>query len=80
MADNSEDKRLKVRVDFQVDIEVIFNDLKIKFKADSKDISLNGVFIKTDKDIPLNTVCQVALYLSGTSEPIALTMEGRVAR
>jgi PilZ domain-containing protein len=76
----SDDKRQKVRVDFQVEIEAIFGDLKIQLKADSKNISLNGVFIESDEDIPLNTPCQVALYLSGTTEPVALTMEGRVAR
>lgn len=80
MADVCDDKRQKTRVDFQVDIEAIFGDLKIDVKADSKNISLSGVYIKTDQDIPLNTACQVALFLSGTTEPLALTMEGRVVR
>ena len=80
MATSYEDKRQKIRVNFQVEIEAIFGELKIKLKADSKTISLSGIFIETDEDKPLNTPCEVALFLSGTTEPIALTMEGRVAR
>ena len=80
MVDACNDKRQKIRVDFQVDIEATFGDLKINVEADSKNISLNGVYIQTDKDIPLHTKCQISLYLSGTTEPLALTMEGRVAR
>lgn len=80
MAVADEDKRQKVRVDFQVKIEVNFKALKIKLKGDSKNISLNGVFIETDEDIALNTPCQLSVFLAGTTEPMALTMDGRVAR
>ncbi len=80
MAGAENDKRQNVRVAFQVDIEVIFDELKINVTGDSSNISLSGVYVKTDKTVPLHTPCQVVLYLSGTTEPMALTMSGHVAR
>jgi hypothetical protein len=74
------EKRKRIRVPFRTEIFVYFGDQKIDVGGDSVNLSLSGMLVETKKQIPLGTVCRVRLRLSGTQEPIELTMDGRVVR
>lgn len=81
MADPSgEDRRLKQRVDFTTQIILRIKDAEIKIGGSSKDISLNGVFIRTSENLPLNESCDVEIILTGAAEPIKLKTSGKLVR
>jgi hypothetical protein len=73
-------RRSKIRVDFQSRIVIEVVEPAIQLDGDSKNLSLKGIFIETDKDVPLRARCRVQVFLSGTVSPIALSMEGVVTR
>jgi len=73
-------RRSKIRVDFQSRIAIEVLEPAIELNGDSKNLSLKGIFIETDKDVPLRARCHVQVFLSGTVSPIALKMEGVVTR
>jgi c-di-GMP-binding flagellar brake protein YcgR len=74
------EKRKKVRVPFRTEIIIEYEDRKIRFEGDSVNISMGGMLVETEEGIPLGTTCRTRLRLTGTQEPIELTMDGRVVR
>jgi hypothetical protein len=73
-------RRSKIRVDFQSRIVIEVLEPAIQFDGDSKNLSLKGIFIETNTEVPLLARCRVQVFLSGTVSPIALNMEGVVTR
>lgn len=43
-------------------------------------VSLSGMFLNTDAHLPVDTTCQIALFLEGGEEPVAIQTEGKVIR
>jgi hypothetical protein len=84
--DNSDDqykeKRGKTRVDFSTATEILLKvgSSVIQLQGDSRDLSLKGIFISTEKNIPIGTKCHVEITLSGMTDDLALKMNGSVAR
>ena len=74
------EKRRRIRVPFRTEIVVDYDRHKMRFGGDSVNLSLSGVLVETKEKIALGSVCRVRLKLTGTSEPIELTMGGRVVR
>ena len=74
------DRREKVRVHFQTQIIVEAENAKIQMEGSSRDLSLNGIFVNTDQDIPVQSTCKVKILLSGLKPPMFLEMEGRIVR
>jgi PilZ domain len=74
------DKRRKPRVHYETDIRIKLDKFEIRTLGSSMDLSLNGIFVKTDEDIPVETECMVEISLSGTTENLQLTMQGTVVR
>ena len=74
------DRREKIRVEFKTEIIVQADDRALHVVGSSKDLSVNGVFVKTGHPIPPNTDCRVKIVLSGMTEPLTLQMEGHVVR
>lgn len=77
---NGSEKRKRVRVPFRTEIIIEYEKHKMRFGGDSINLSLGGMLVETKKEIPLGTACRVRLRLTGTREPIELTMDGRVVR
>ena len=74
------EKRKRVRVPFRTEIIIEYDDRKMSFGGDSVNLSLGGMLVETEEAIPPGTTCGIRLRLTGTQEPIELTMEGRVVR
>jgi len=74
------ERRKRVRVEFRADIILETGDLSIRAEGSSTDLSLGGIFVKTDERFSVDTPCRVQVVLSGTLEPVVLKMEGRVVR
>lgn len=74
------EKRTAVRVPFRADILIHHGKKLLRFGGDSVNVSMNGMLIKTNEDIGIGTSCRILIGLSGTQEPLELTIEGRVVR
>jgi hypothetical protein len=75
-----DNRRKKIRVDFQSRIIIDLVEPAIQLDGDSKNLSLKGIFVETTENVPLQARCRIQVFLSGTISPIALNMEGVVTR
>ncbi len=74
------ERRRHKRVVFSTRIYVSASGIEIDTPGDSRDLSLKGVFVKTDKSLAKETPCHVKVVLTGGVEEITLNMKARVAR
>ena len=79
ITDNQE-RRRHIRVDFSTRIVLMAGDTEIEARGSSKDLSLKGVFVNTDKKVEAGSECNVKIFLSGGIGEIELAMKARVAR
>ncbi len=80
---NNEERRKHSRVGFATKIEVCLimpGQENVCLDANSKDLSLKGIFVKTDASFPLETQCSVDIYLTGGVEQIKLEIQGKTVR
>jgi hypothetical protein len=80
MPETGQNRREKTRVDFQAQIVVDIPASGIALDGDSRNLSLNGIFVETDETIAVHTPCTVSIYLSGTAVPRCLSAPGEVVR
>lgn len=79
-SDHEVDRRTRTRVGFQTKIFLLLGDTEVRADGDSRDLSLNGVFIKTRARCSMGDPCSVRIALTGTIDELILEMDGRVAR
>ena len=74
------ERRGRLRVGFDTRIILAAGDAEIQTEGHSRDLSISGIYVKTHEKIAVNTPCTVKVLLSGTAEPLALKMDGRIVR
>ncbi len=74
------EKRRNTRVNFKTNVVLKSDDFTIKAEANSDDLSLKGLHVQTAEDVPMDTLCDVELHLTGTTEDVTLNMKGKVVR
>lgn len=45
-----------------------------------RDISMNGMFVRSDSSFPVGTKCQVEIYLKGRSSELTIKLNGAIVR
>ena len=75
-----EERREKTRVYFHTQVVLTSGDSEIVAETNSKDISLKGMFVYTQKMMPIDTSCHIEIILRGSSSRLSLRMEGKVIR
>lgn len=80
MPETEHNRRSKLRVDFRTRIVVTIASSGITLEGDSSNLSVKGIFVKTDEKIPVDAQCAVKIYFSGTSVPLCLSVAGTVVR
>ena len=75
-----EERRQKTRVHFETHVIIRTQESEIRAEADSEDISIKGIFIKTQDKIPEGTPCDLEILLTGSSTRLALTVKGTITR
>ena len=80
MSNPENNRRSKIRVDFQTRIVVDVTEPPVQMDGDSRNLSLKGIFVNTKEDISPGARCRVQIFLSGRTEPTPLCMEGTVVR
>ena len=72
------EKREKSRVPFHLKAIFDYKGETIKGKLDN--LSMNGMFIKTDRQIPENSKINVTIELSGDTSKLSINITGTVIR
>ncbi len=71
-------KRMLSRVDFKVDATVKYRNADLPCTV--KNLSLNGIYIVSELDIPMHEELDVRLALSSTNSDMAVEVKGEVVR
>ncbi|MBF0449199.1 MAG: PilZ domain-containing protein [Candidatus Magnetomorum sp.] len=74
------EKRRRTRVEFSTQVIISVEGSEIATQANSKDLSLNGLFVESDEVLDLGTICHVKIILPGGVDEISLDMDGVVTR
>ncbi len=74
------EKRTHERVPFNARVSVFFKGKRIDSDADTRNISLKGMFVHTDERPGIGAHCGLELELSGASSELTLHIDGRVVR
>jgi hypothetical protein len=75
-----EERRQKTRVHFETHVIIKTRDSEIRAEADSQDMSIKGMFVKTQDKIPEGAPCDLEILLTGSSTRLALTIKGTITR
>lgn len=71
-------ERNKTRIVFHVNASLEYDGNTVN--GDVENLSTNGMFMNTTEDIPVDTVVDVSIYLSGTTSELSLKINGVVSR
>ncbi len=73
-----QEKRNFSRVDFKV--SALLQSEGVAIKGDVKDVSLHGLYLETDQQLPIGTPVEITIYLSHADDPVVINVSGNVAR
>lgn len=73
-------KGVRVRFDTGVSLTLESGSKVISAAGDIRDISLNGIFVRTPEKVESGAGCDIRIELTGTEVPIVLEMKGKVVR
>jgi len=79
---NNDERRKHSRVGFTTTIQILLeaDGKQINLEGSSRDLSLKGIFIRSQDRLPAGTKCAIKVYLTGTIDKIELLMKGTVVR
>ena len=77
---NTRNKRKRLRIDFEAQVKLQFELVDVVLNAKMKNISINGIFVETDKVIALNTPCQVEVIITAPHSRLTIETMGFVSR
>lgn len=72
------EKRINTRITFEVGAIVKYN--RKTLKCNVANLSLNGVLLKTEEEIPKDANVKVAIFMEGGSSKLKINLEGVVVR
>lgn len=76
----NEERRQDKRICFESRVRIITEDKTINAEADSRDISLMGIYLVPEIKIALDTFCTLNITLKGKSSSMNCTVHGKVCR
>jgi hypothetical protein len=74
-----DDRRECTRVPIKLQAKVIAGETVVA-SGDTRDVGLGGLFVVTDRPLPVGTRCQMILHLEGADRQVFLPAGGRVVR
>ncbi len=81
MADQEEFEKMREfsRVPVKIQVKLMV-DGEVAYSGPTDDVSMKGLFIKTDKRVPLGTKCDLVLFLDGATPPVEFHAKGKIQR
>lgn len=80
MMKTNDDKRKRLRVAFEAQVQLQFEMIDVTLNAKMKNISMNGIFVETDRIIPLNTPCDIEVIVTAPNSRLTIETVGFVSR
>ncbi|KAB2887414.1 MAG: PilZ domain-containing protein [Desulfobulbaceae bacterium] len=74
------EQRTKTRIKFETSVSLEIDELSLAANTLSRDMSLDGIFIRTGEQVPLNVPCLVTITITGTSSNLTMRIKGRTIR
>ncbi|RNC68153.1 MAG: PilZ domain-containing protein [Desulfuromonadales bacterium] len=72
------EKRKFERVDLRT--EAVICHRGVTFKGEVENLSLKGLFVRTDKKVPLNEQVDVSMFFYGSASELSFSLEASVVR
>lgn len=72
------EKRKFERIDFKT--EAVIRHRGVAFKGEIENLSLKGLFVRTEQQIPLDEQVDVTMFFYGSSAELSFNLEATVAR
>ena len=72
------EKRKFERVDLRTEAVVRHRD--VTFRGEVENLSLKGLFVRTDQKVPLHEKVDVAMFFQGSSSELSFSLEASVVR
>jgi hypothetical protein len=67
-------------VHFETQVTLKAGASEIISNVNSKDISLKGMYVRSDKRLPIGTACDIQILLTGTTQQLTINLKGRIIR
>jgi hypothetical protein len=77
---DSKERRGASRVQLHAAVCLKFEGQLLAGDADLRDISLDGFCIRFSRTVPINSVCELEITITGPSSVLHLTGKGRIIR
>jgi len=77
---STKEKRRTTRVTFRAEAVLRTAAEEISAPADTRDISIQGLFLRTSPKPPVGALCDVDIRLTGSSSELVIHVKGRVVR
>jgi len=77
---NVPEQREAKRIRFESQITIRTCDDTVEATADSRNISLKGIYLVPEKKIPVDTPCTLAITLTGKGSQMIVTIPGKICR
>ncbi len=74
------EQREAERIRFESQITIRTGDDTVEATADSRNISLKGIYLVPEKKIPVDTPCTLAITLTGKGSQMIVTIPGKICR
>lgn len=75
---NRVEKRKFERVDLRTEAVVRHRD--VTFRGEVENLSLKGLFVRTDQKVPLHDKVDVAMFFHGSTSELSFSLEANVVR
>ena len=80
MSPNNTDKRKATRVTFDTKVTIKTDNPEQVSLAESRNVSVSGLFVTTDEDFPIGTHCDIHIQLGGDADGPSIKVKGKVVR
>ena len=78
MNSNIKERRKKTRIEFNTEVILKIESHEVTLHTDLRDISINGLYVKTDKEIEAGTFCDIQVILSGSTSKLSVNIKGKI--
>lgn len=76
----SQERRTAQRVQLRASVNIKIDNQLFAADTDLRDISLDGINLVLDRELPLNRICELEITISGPSSDLKLRTKGRILR
>ena len=74
------ERRQDERIRFESRVLIVTEDKTVSAEADSRNISLMGIYLVPEKMLPLQSLCRLQISIQGDSSCMDFTIRGKVCR